>query len=279
LARKILESKLAVMDISLQATMVKPKNTLLRTIWIGLAITIVFVAVTVLLVSVPASRFTDSAAREYAAGIARIMVGLMVILVIRQRKWGSNALIWPAPRSWAIILPVAAYSLVIYPLLFTGTLNLNVSQPNFAAGVAFNGFAAGALEELVFRGLILSLLLGGDPDENPSNTWRAIMISALLFSVPHALNLFVGHAEARVFAQLVWSFLLGIVFACLRLSGRSIWPVAVLHGVMNAFVHVNRIGIEIEPSLLRAAALAFAPVPLCIYGAILLRKRGLITTR
>ena len=259
--------------------MVKPKNTLLRTIWIALAITIVFVAVTVLLVSVPASRFTDSAAREYAAGIARIIVGLMVILVIRQRKWGSNALSWPAPRSWAIILPVAAYSLVIYPLLFTGTLDLNVSQPNFAAGVAFNGFAAGALEELVFRGVILSLLLGDNPDDqNPSDTWRAIIISALLFSAPHALNLFVGHAEARVFAQLVWSFLLGIVFACLRISGRSIWPVAVLHGVMNAFVHVNRIGIEIEPSLLRAAALAFAPVPLCIYGAILLRKRGLITT-
>ncbi len=148
---KILKSKFAVTDISLQATMVKPKTTLVRTIWIGLAITIVFVAVTVLLVSVPASRFTDSASREYAAGIARIIVGLMVIL--------------------------------------------------------------------------------------------------------------------------------GIVFACLRISGRSIWPVAVLHGVMNAFVHVNRIGIEIEPSLLRAAALAFAPVPLCIYGAILLRERGLITTR
>src|SRR5207244_12912902 len=51
-----------------------------------------------------------------------------------------------------------------------------------------------------------------------------------------------------------------------------IWPVAMLHGALNAFVHVNRLGIEIQPSLLRAAALAFAPLPLCIYGAILLRK-------
>ena len=74
-------------------------------------------------------------------------------------------------------------------------------------------------------------------------------------------------------AQLVWSFLLGVVFACLRISGRSIWPVAALHGVMNAFVHVNRLGIEIQPSLLRAAVLALAPVPLCVYGAMLLRKK------
>jgi membrane protease YdiL (CAAX protease family) len=260
--------------------MVKPTTTLVRKIWIGLAITIAFIAVTVLLVSFPASQFTSPAAREYAAGIARIIVGLMVILVIRQRNCSSNALTWPGPRSWAITLPVAAYCLVVYPLLFTGTLSLNLSQPNVAAGVAFNGFAAGGLEELVFRGLILSLLLSGNSDDrSPGNTWRAIIISAVLFSVPHALNGFAGHAEVRVLAQLVWAFLLGIVFACLRISGRSIWPVAVLHGVMNAFVHVNRIGIEIEPSLLRAAALAFAPVPLCIYGAILLRERGLITTR
>jgi membrane protease YdiL (CAAX protease family) len=258
---------------------VNHKNTFLRKIWIGLAITVIFIAATVLLVSFPASRFTDPAAREYAAGIARVILGLMMILAIRKRKWVPNALTSPSPRSWAIIFPVAAYSLVVYPLLFTGRLALNLGQPNLAAGVAFNGFAAGALEELVFRGLILSLLLSGNSDgHNPTNIWRAIIISALLFSVPHALNVFVGHAVVRVLAQLVWAFQLGIVFACLRIAGRSIWPVVVLHGAMNAFVHVNRLGIEIEPSLARAAALALAPVPLCIYGAILLHKQRLITT-
>jgi uncharacterized protein len=276
---RLLESKLAVARFSLKATMVNSKNTLLRNCWIGLAITILFIAATVLM-SVPASRFTDPAAREYAAGIARIIIGLITILAMRRPKWGSYALSWRAPRGWAIILPVAAYLLVVYPLLFTGTLGLNLSQVNVAASVAFNGFAAGALEELVFRGLILSLLLGGNlDDQSPSNVRRAVIISALLFSVPHALNVFVGHAEVRVLAQLVWAFLLGIVFTCLRISGRSVWPVAVLHGVVNAFVHVNRLGVEVQPSLLKAAALAFAPLPLCVYGAILLRKQRFARTQ
>lgn len=174
------------------------KNTLLRKTWIGLAITIGFVAATVLLVSVPASQFTDQAAREYVAGIARIILACVVILVMHNRGWA--VLTWPAPRSWAIILPVAAYSLIVYPLLFTGNLRLNLTQPNFAAGVGFNGFATGALEELIFRGLILSLLLSGNSnDHNPSNIWNAIIVSSLLFSVPHALNLFV------VTPRLVWS--------------------------------------------------------------------------
>jgi membrane protease YdiL (CAAX protease family) len=248
-------------------------DTLLRKVWVSVAITVLFIAVTIVLVSVPASRFTGAAAKEYAAAIARVIIGLMVIVTIQQRNWGLDGLTLPSPRSWAVILPVAVYSLVVYPLLFTGALGLNLSQPNLAAGVACNGFAAGALEELVFRGVILSLLLSGDSDEQkPSNTWRAILISALLFSAPHALNLLVGHAAARVLAQMIWAFLLGVVFACLRIAGRSIWPVAVLHGAMNAFVHVNRLGMEIQPSLLRAAALALAPLPLCIYGAIVLHK-------
>jgi membrane protease YdiL (CAAX protease family) len=196
------------------------------------------------------------------------------VAIIALRKSSPDALRSPTPpRSWWIVLPVAIYSLILYPLLFTGTLALNLSDSNLVGGVACNGFAAGALEELVFRGLILSFWLSPElKDQNLGNAWRAIVVSALFFSLPHALNLFAGHAEARVIAQLVWSFLLGAVFACLRIVGRSIWPVAVLHGVMNAFVHVNRLGVEVQPSMLGAVALACAPLPLCLYAAILLRK-------
>ena len=172
-----------------------------------------------------------------------------------------------------MLLPVAVYSLLVYPPLFTGTWALNLSDTKLAAAVGLNGAAAGMLEELVFRGMILSLLLVGYSDlAQVSMMWRAILISALLFSAPHALNIFVGHAETRVLAQLVWSLLLGIVFACLRIAGRSIWPVTLLHGLLNAFVNVNRLGVDVNPTMARAVGLALAPVPLCLYGAMLLRR-------
>jgi membrane protease YdiL (CAAX protease family) len=246
-------------------------DNLWRKVWISVAITVAFVAATILFVSIPASRISNPATQEYAAAIGRVI--LAVVALIALRKSSSAVLKPPTARSWWIILPVAIYSLIVYPLLFTGTLALNVSDPNLAGGVAVNGFAAGALEEFVFRGLILSLWLSVEQkDQTLSNVWRAIVVSALFFSLPHALNLFAGHAEARVIAQLVWSFLLGGVFGCLRIVGRSIWPVAVLHGAMNAFVHVNRLGTEIQPSLLGAIALACAPLLLCLYAALLLRR-------
>jgi membrane protease YdiL (CAAX protease family) len=248
-------------------------STLARKIWISVGITAGFLGATIFLVTLPASRFTDPVRMEYAAAIARFIVGAIAIFAIWKLNWDLDVLSSPLPQAWVIVVPVAVYSLIVYPLLFTGRLALKLSQPQLAGGIALNGFAAGALEEIVFRGLILSLLLtANSEDHRLCDAWRAILISSVLFSVPHGLNVFAGHAMARVVAQLVWAFLLGIVFACLRITGRSIWPVAVLHGAMNAFIHVNRIGIEIQPSLLRAAALAFAPVPLCIYGAVLLRK-------
>jgi len=248
-------------------------DTLWQKVWISVAITVAFIAATIFFVSVPASRFSDPGAREYAAAIARVVLAVLAIIALRKSNWASDALRSPTPRSWWIIFPVAIYSLIVYPLLFTGTLALNVSDPNLASGIACNGFAAGALEEIVFRGLILSLWLSSDLEgQSLKNAWRAIVISALFFSLPHALNLFAGHAEARVISQLVWSFLLGAVFACLRIVGRSIWPVAALHGMMNAFVHVNRLGVDVQPSMLGAVALACAPLPLCLYAAILLQK-------
>jgi len=47
-------------------------DTLWRKAWISVAITAAFIVATVLFVSVPASRFNDPAAREYAAAIARL---------------------------------------------------------------------------------------------------------------------------------------------------------------------------------------------------------------
>jgi membrane protease YdiL (CAAX protease family) len=132
-------------------------STLERKIWIGLAITIAFLAATIFLVSLPASRFIDPTGKEYAAAVARFLVGLIAIFPIRKLNWDSNALSSPSSRAWLIVVPVAAYSLIVYPLLFTRTLALNLSQRSLAGGIALNGFAAGALEELVFRGLILSL--------------------------------------------------------------------------------------------------------------------------
>jgi CDP-diglyceride synthetase len=99
-------------------------GTLARKIWVALAITIAFLTATIFLVSLPASRFTDPTGTEYAAAVARFIVGLIAIFAIRKLNWDSNALSSPSSWAWLIVVPVAVYSMIVYPLLFTGTLAL-----------------------------------------------------------------------------------------------------------------------------------------------------------
>jgi hypothetical protein len=82
-------------------------NSLQRRVWLSLGITIAVVVATILLVSIPASRFAGPAAREYAAGTARVILALLVIVLIPRWNRVADALKSPSPRSWAIVLPVA----------------------------------------------------------------------------------------------------------------------------------------------------------------------------
>src|SRR5437773_8785502 len=83
-------------------------DTLQRKVLVSLTVTIAFLVATILLVSVPASRFTSPPAREYAAGVARIILAFLVIVLIWRWNRVAHALKSPSPRSWAIVLACRA---------------------------------------------------------------------------------------------------------------------------------------------------------------------------
>src|SRR5207249_11580679 len=76
-------------------------DTLQRKVLVSLTVTIAFLVASILLVSVPASRFTSPPAREYAAGVARIILAFLVIVLIWRWNRVASALKSPSPRSWA----------------------------------------------------------------------------------------------------------------------------------------------------------------------------------
>jgi membrane protease YdiL (CAAX protease family) len=210
---------------------------------------------------------------EAEGTIGRLALAGLVLFILSDLGWlrPNGLAVQTGTYPWLIVVLPFVYGATVYPLLFTGKLSLNLRDPVLSALVAANGFAAGLMEELVFRGLILYALLR-HWGSHRSGLVKSLVTSSLLFSVPHALNVFAGSEPIRVAAQLVWAVLLGIVFGMLVLAGGNIWPVAALHGVLNALVHVNGLGEGVKPTALSAVLLAIAPVPLLAYGVLLLRK-------
>ena len=91
-------------------------------------------------------------------------------------------------------------------------------------------FALG--EELGWRGFLLPRLM-------PLGQWKAILATGVIWGLWHAPVIAQGHNYpgypiAGIFMMLVFTTLLGTIFAWLYLNTRSPWAAALAHGSVNA---------------------------------------------
>ncbi len=121
-------------------------------------------------------------------------------------------------------------------------------------------------EEIFFRGLILQSLL-------PVGTHKAVIISALLFGIPHLINAVGGLWDPLfVIANTVAAFGIGITFAALIMRTGTIWPPILIHAMVN-FTALLALGTILVPEQapLELSLTIFAGVVLAGYGWFLLR--------
>ena len=90
---------------------------------------------------------------------------------------------------------------------------------------------AGIFEEIMFRGIILSLLL------EFHSKWTSIIVSSLIFGLVHFANLLNGiDYDNLIFvsAQVVWAIGMGVLWAILTIDTNSLIPAIILHYLSNA---------------------------------------------
>lgn len=95
---------------------------------------------------------------------------------------------------------------------------------------AFFGFATllvGTGEELAFRGILLHAFLG--ERQGRARVALAMLISAVGFSLLHAVNVLGGESLPNTLWQLVYTFLWGMMFAPLMLRLKNIIPLMIAH--------------------------------------------------
>jgi len=87
-----------------------------------------------------------------------------------------------------------------------------------------------ALEEVAFRGVVLSVFLLKYP-ERP-----AILFAALGFGAIHLINLASGKELAWVLGQVLWAGILGLFYGFVVVRSDSLWPAMIVHYVSNLFI-------------------------------------------
>ena len=118
------------------------------------------------------------------------------------------------------------------PLLLFVVLNLVSGNGNWVTGpktlviATITMLTVGFGEEAVFRGVVLRAL-------QSTGLMRAAVVSAVLFGAFHLVNLALGADPVDVGFQVLYTALIGFAFAAPALVTGAIWPLIVIHAVMD----------------------------------------------
>ena len=146
-----------------------------------------------------------------------------------------------------------------------------VGEPMNFGGITFKvittSLYAGISEEIVFRGYVIPGLM--KDRLNASDYRPVVIISAVVFGLFHALNIFAGANVLRTLLQVVEAGLIGVYFAVVYIRSGNLLPLMLLH----AFNDILAIGFApdvAETGVIQGGlnAMSFIDLGLCIVIAI-----------
>jgi membrane protease YdiL (CAAX protease family) len=205
----------------------------------GLAVTLTFILM-VIITSVIAKRWPAESPRWYfASTIGRVVSIALLLAVLARLEWLRPAGLtrpgrWP---TWLIVLPLLAYSMAVSTYAMTGGFNFRFSAPALPGVAALFLMTHALFEEVVFRGLVMVAFVkvwGG----TTRGLTRSVLVSSLIFAAMHLVNVLGGNPLPVVLLQSAGALFQGILYGALLLRGRSIYPVAILHGLANVAAYV-----------------------------------------
>ena len=227
--------------------------------------------------------YFDKQSASYLAGtIIQGLTSLLLVIVMAYFKL-IKTVGFSKPPEWKQVLiawPILALSLLASWSLFTGVLVIDMSKPLHILFYMLVYLSTGFYEEILCRGLVLSLLLNAWGQTKKGLSW-AVIISSLLFGIIHLVSLLLGRISFLAsLTQVGYATFIGVFFAACILRNRSLWPAIIGHAIFNMSSDLNTIAIggtfgEISTTnstLSDALSTIIIMFPFLVYGLFILRK-------
>lgn len=167
-------------------------------------------------------------------GLAYVLLKLFIERLLKHKGADLGIAKFSIKLKWflvAILLPVIVK--LVYLLLFSGEyvssgMNGNQIFSTLSAGIVFTGIAAGFVEEMVFRGVILNLL------KERWNITVAVLIPSVLFGLVHIIGM--GFSVTNCLLVLLAGTMVGIMFSMIAIESGSVWSSGVVHSLWNIII-------------------------------------------
>lgn len=159
---------------------------------------------------------------------AAIIVGSVVLLLVGRSLGWLGELFGRQPiggRWWMWILPIVVLG---YNVLRFAAVDYAAFTTSTVLMILVTGLFIGFAEELLTRGFAVDLLRRGGHRE-----LAVALLSSLLFSASHGLNIFSGQAPLTVAITVFYTFAFGVaMYFTLRVTRNLIWPI-LLHATTD----------------------------------------------
>jgi membrane protease YdiL (CAAX protease family) len=125
-------------------------------------------------------------------------------------------------------------------------------------------------EEILFRGVVLTILYGAW-GHTRVGTIGSVVLTAVLFAVPHLVAVFQGVSRPAAWLLVVQGCIIAVWWGALVLWGASIWPAVLLHYVTNVVVAVQGLTVPmVTPDTRAYRRILWFSIPLGVLGVGLL---------
>lgn len=175
----------------------------------------------------------------YAETSVRLIIFAVFVIILWRVNWiGISGVSrkgnW---RAWLIAMFALLYLLPTKLYAFTGNISFNFGNAEVFLGNLANYFAGAMVEEIMYRGIILTalVLVWGN---SRAGLAKALVVSSLMFGALHLLNL-INTPVLEVLIQVVVVIIPGFFYAVLVQIGGSIWPAVVVHWLTNSVVNIQ----------------------------------------
>lgn len=173
--------------------------------------------------------------------LAALVLFSLLLLVISQNIAFNIGLIVTA-----IVMPVLV---VLGFLLLGGNWQKGNIEPGqigalITGTVFFYGFAAEAVEEMIFRGVIMGTL------EQRIGRLNAVLLPSVLFAAVHMVGS--SFDIISTLQLLVSGSMAGVMFSLIAIESGSVWCSAIVHGIWNVVMAggILHIGKQADPQVL-----------------------------
>lgn len=238
----------------------------------GFAVTFIFILLTIIPAIVVSALWAGDTTEWYiGSAVARLVSIFILLMLLSLLGWSRSAGFtrlgsWQA---WLITLLALVYIIPVSASAMTGNLDFSLSDPALAISATVFIMGHAFLEETTFRGLVLHAFVQawGNTDRG---LMKGILFSSLLFGGYHLIYI-IGEPPPVVLLRVVVGFALGIFYAALVLSGRSIYPAAFSHGALNLAAYLNLTANNAEGTASGWLLVSLFMVPLALLGLYILR--------